>query len=103
MQVDRASLARAICIANGDDPEREGPFRTWMEESPYWMMAAASLAEITEQGFVIVPREPSEAMIRAVDVALHERWPNARLMAVAAYVAMILASLSASEQHHDKG
>lgn len=38
-------VARAICVAQGDDPEREGPFREWFRESPYRAMALAALLE----------------------------------------------------------
>jgi len=63
--IDRERLARAICVAAGDDPEREGPFSEWWLESPYAAMARAILAHIEAQGFVIAPMEPTEAMLCA--------------------------------------
>lgn len=39
--------ARAICIAQGDDPNREGPWAEWWEESPYASAANAFLAAFT--------------------------------------------------------
>ncbi len=41
------------------------------------------------KGLVIVPREPSEARLRAVDAAIHNDWPNAKKMALAAYNAAL--------------
>lgn len=40
---------------------------------------------------VLVPRQPTEAMIRALDAGLHDKWPNARAMALAAWEAMLSA------------
>ena len=41
---------------------------------------------------VMVPREPTEAMIKALDAELHEHWPDARSMAINAYRAMLSAA-----------
>ena len=51
-------------------------------------LARAAISAL-DDGWRPVPREPSEAQIRAVDAALHEKWPNARAMAVAADRALV--------------
>ena len=43
------------------------------------------------QECVVVPVKPTEAEIRAVDRACHERWPNARQMAISLRAAMLAA------------
>jgi hypothetical protein len=42
-------VARAICEALGDDPEREGPFAQWYAESPYRPAADAAIAIVVER------------------------------------------------------
>ena len=51
--------------------------------------ASTVLEALDESGFVLVPKHPTEAMIRAVDKAAMERWPNARKMAVAMHAAIV--------------
>lgn len=62
-------MARAICVAMGDDPDREGPWEGWFAISPYAREAQAALAayhtHLAERGLVIVPEVPTEAMLDA--------------------------------------
>lgn len=51
----------------------------------------------------LLPEEPSEAVIRAVDKACHERWPNARKMAVAMYGVIREAALAPLSQSKGEG
>lgn len=51
-----------------------------------------SPAQGAAEGWKLVPVEPTEAMIRALDAMLHDHWPNARKMAVAAHAAMLAAA-----------
>lgn len=44
-----------------------------------------------------LPEEPSDAVIRAVDKAAHEHWPNARKMAVGMYKAIREAPVSTAD------
>jgi len=83
----RERLARALCAATGNEPDEMvgGDVPLWLEEDdpltkalieegavqhPRWMnqayFADAVLAEIAAAGMVLVPREPTEAMLRCV-------------------------------------
>jgi hypothetical protein len=55
-------------------------------------LATAALKAIEAAGMRVVPVEPSEAVIRAVDAACHDHWPNARKMAVAMHAVIIAAA-----------
>lgn len=39
-------VAKAICVSQGDDPDREGPFHKWVSESPYASMASAAIEAV---------------------------------------------------------
>lgn len=43
-------VGKALCLSSGDDPEREGPWDTWWEESPYAAQARAAIAAISGEG-----------------------------------------------------
>jgi hypothetical protein len=69
---------------------------------------AASLSALPEaQGGetieALLPEEPSEAIIRAVDKAAHEHWPNARKMAVGMYAVIRKAALRSPDAAPGKG
>lgn len=35
------NIAKIICEKLGDDPEREGPWKSWYKDSPYYSAALA--------------------------------------------------------------
>lgn len=41
-------VARMICESGGDDPDREGPWAGWWQESAYASMATAVIAAMQE-------------------------------------------------------
>ena len=43
--LDVERVARAICLALGDDPDREGPWETWWLQSPYATAARMAMRE----------------------------------------------------------
>ena len=61
------------------------------EEQSFREAARQVVAKLADCGCVVVPREPTEAVIRAVDAAAMDKWPNARAMAIAMHKAMIAA------------
>lgn len=65
----REAVARAICIAEGDDWNREGGELGLMDAYGYLADAAiaAHLKSLADAGMVVVPREPTEAekLVRA--------------------------------------
>lgn len=69
-------VARALCLAMGDDPEREGPFSGWFYLSPYALQADAAIA--------IVERDAFERAAKVAETFEHpveshlERWDNGR-------------------------
>lgn len=64
-------LARAICESDVTAPEPDAPIYVGMKTLPAWqgriVMAEAVLAEIKAMGLVIVPAEPTPAMISAAE------------------------------------
>lgn len=63
-----------------------------------WIAKSATLPNPASGGdFVLVPREPTEAMIRAVDKAAMERWPNARKMAEAMHAAILAVAAESAK------
>lgn len=69
MQIDRERLARALCLANS------GPFIFMDERGKEAIRREVDwvLDDIAAQGFVIVPREPTEAMICAGIAERHDQ------------------------------
>jgi|GEM_PF-3170443 len=85
--MDRETIARAMWEAR----EQTMPAGTRMKfdagsipaKSCIWVMADAALSAIEQAGFVIVPKEPTEAMVdrfvsRALQVSIHGEggWSN---------------------------
>lgn len=58
MQIDEEELARVLCVAFGDDTEREGMWETWWHHSPYADAARAAIAYIVPK----VQEECAKAM-----------------------------------------
>jgi hypothetical protein len=46
------AIARALCIQNADDPEREGPWQEWWRESTYALDAQAALNTLETAGLL---------------------------------------------------
>jgi hypothetical protein len=110
----RERLARAMCkIQYGDDPdgmvsgnvplglEEDNPLTKALIDAdairhPRWMdyayVADAVLAEIEAAGMVLVPKEPTEAMLEAVTP-----FPGERHSTRAVYRAMLSAAPSGGE------
>lgn len=70
-------VARAICWKNGMDPNLtlggDGENFLWMEyESQAEAAIAVHKAALSEAGYVIVPREPTQEMFMAAINAFHE-------------------------------
>jgi len=61
-------MARAICVALGDDPEREGLFTDWFGTSAYGDAATAVLTALSE---------PDRSMIEAGFLAPHPAYEPA--------------------------
>lgn len=97
MTINKKKLAKSACIALGDDPKREGPWRLWWHESPYANMVDAILNDIAKQGFVIAPKEPTKEMVTVgKEVGL---WRDDELtFARSIYKAMLSASPSIPEK-----
>ena len=57
-------IARHLARKNGDDTDPNFD-ETWWAENVYLKPAKAIEKALTEAGFVIVPKEPTEAMIDA--------------------------------------
>jgi len=79
-------IASALCV---NPPEsfqvgRADPIWTVYRPEAHKILTALGAA-----GYAIVPREPTEATIRAVDVQAHVHWPNSRKMAAAMYDTII--------------
>ena len=65
----RDELARAICVGLGDDPDREGPWLEWVNESSYAAIAEPLLAFI-DQHYIPRASLESEEMVGRVAIAL---------------------------------
>lgn len=78
-------MARAMCISGGFSPDDRMP-----NDGPRWRYYVpgiqAALSALHEAGFVVVPVEPTEAMIEA------GRWPAEDDGPLACYRAMIQAA-----------
>lgn len=42
------AMARAMCVAVGDNPDREGPWAEWWQDSPYTAAALAALKALRD-------------------------------------------------------
>lgn len=91
----RVAVAKAICSAMGDDWEREGPGDVLLEA--YGPLADAALSALRPgsetDGFVLMPREPTEAMIDAYTAAADDNdGPAAMYLDIKGYRAMLAAA-----------
>ena len=82
MLLNNAALLDAIETAL---IEANDAFKGWPE------LAAAALRAVADAGFVIVPREPTEAMLKAGEDAIPAGHGQAWLFAKDCYAAMIAA------------
>jgi len=57
-------VAKAICKACGDDPNREGAWQKWWKDSPYLDMARAAIEEMMKPTPEMVKVGETEMMAR---------------------------------------